>query len=200
VEAECSTSKHLKWLSDGPEGARKWEGFQCQVLTFLIFYEFFLTQKSGPLENRFYIIRVISFLILFPDCTPNTCCEWDEEVKEEARRWGEPLGNNPLCLLSTNKLAVSCHTGLPNNGTASDVAGIVSATMFRNTVRERRIVTPGRRNIKLKGLAHEVKCCNVLACLWVTWWRSDYSTSRVYVKCKWITNPLTYFDGWHSSA
>ena len=31
---------------------------------------------------------------------------------------------------------------LPNNGTASDVAGIVSATIFKNTVRDNRIVTP----------------------------------------------------------
>lgn len=30
----------------------------------------------------------------------------------------------------------------PNNGTASDVAGIVSATMLRNTVSDKRIVTP----------------------------------------------------------
>lgn len=31
---------------------------------------------------------------------------------------------------------------VPNNGTASDVAGIVSATIFRNTVSDNRIVTP----------------------------------------------------------
>lgn len=31
---------------------------------------------------------------------------------------------------------------VPNSGTASDVAGIVSATMFRNTVKDSRIVTP----------------------------------------------------------
>lgn len=33
---------------------------------------------------------------------------------------------------------------LPNNGTASDVAGIVSATMFKNTVNDSKIVTPVR--------------------------------------------------------
>lgn len=32
----------------------------------------------------------------------------------------------------------------PKSGTASDVAGIVSATMFRNTVNDKRIVTPAR--------------------------------------------------------
>lgn len=63
-----------------------------------------------------------------------------------------------------------CHTGLPNKGTASDVAGIVSATMFRNTVRERRIVTPGRRNIKLKGHAQRVK--------WLCEWRRGEATFR----------------------
>lgn len=31
---------------------------------------------------------------------------------------------------------------LPNNGTASDVAGIVSATIFKNTVNDNKIVTP----------------------------------------------------------
>lgn len=31
---------------------------------------------------------------------------------------------------------------LPNNGTASDVAGIVSATIFKNTVNDSKIVTP----------------------------------------------------------
>lgn len=35
---------------------------------------------------------------------------------------------------------------VPNNGTASDVAGIVSATMLRNTVSESRIVTPDDQN------------------------------------------------------
>ena len=33
-------------------------------------------------------------------------------------------------------------TRVPNNGTASDVAGIVSATIFRKTVKESKIVTP----------------------------------------------------------
>jgi len=33
---------------------------------------------------------------------------------------------------------------LPSNGTASDVAGIVSATIFRNTVNDNKIVTPAR--------------------------------------------------------
>lgn len=31
---------------------------------------------------------------------------------------------------------------VPSSGTASDVAGIVSATMFRNTVSDSRMVTP----------------------------------------------------------
>lgn len=31
---------------------------------------------------------------------------------------------------------------VPRSGTASDVAGIVSATIFRNTVSDSRIVTP----------------------------------------------------------
>ena len=34
------------------------------------------------------------------------------------------------------------HHSLPNNGTASDVAGIVSATIFKNTVNDSKIVTP----------------------------------------------------------
>lgn len=34
---------------------------------------------------------------------------------------------------------------VPNNGTASDVAGIVSATIFKNTVNESKIVTPEKR-------------------------------------------------------
>lgn len=35
---------------------------------------------------------------------------------------------------------------LPNNGTASEVAGIVSATIFKNTVNDNKIVTPTKRN------------------------------------------------------
>lgn len=31
---------------------------------------------------------------------------------------------------------------VPSRGTASEVAGIVSATIFRNTVRDKRMVTP----------------------------------------------------------
>lgn len=34
---------------------------------------------------------------------------------------------------------------LPNKGTASDVAGIVSATIFRNTVKDNKIVTPKKK-------------------------------------------------------
>lgn len=33
---------------------------------------------------------------------------------------------------------------LPKSGTASDVAGIVSATIFRNTVNDSKIVTPAK--------------------------------------------------------
>lgn len=33
---------------------------------------------------------------------------------------------------------------LPSNGTASEVAGIVSATMFRKTVSDSKMVTPER--------------------------------------------------------
>lgn len=43
---------------------------------------------------------------------------------------------------------------VPSSGTASDVAGIVSATMFRNTVSDSRIVTPVHNN-KLKSTALE---------------------------------------------
>lgn len=41
-------------------------------------------------------------------------------------------------------LYTKCLVGraLPKRGTASEVAGIVSATMFRKTVNDRRIVTP----------------------------------------------------------
>lgn len=35
---------------------------------------------------------------------------------------------------------------VPRSGTASDVAGIVSATIFRNTVKDSRIVTPEMYN------------------------------------------------------
>jgi hypothetical protein len=65
VEAECSTSKHLKWLSDGPEGARKWEGFQCQVLTFLIFCECFLFQPKKVARLKIDSISFESFLFWF---------------------------------------------------------------------------------------------------------------------------------------
>lgn len=103
----------------------------------------------------------------------------DEEARVEARWWGDALGKKPpLSPKHKQSGCVSCHTRLPNKGTASDVAGIVSATMFRNTVRERRIVTPGRRKMKLKGLAHKVKCCMCWVCESMVRWRSDYSISK----------------------
>lgn len=39
-------------------------------------------------------------------------------------------------------------TVLPKSGTASDVAGIVSATIFKNTVNESNIVTPVKEKAK----------------------------------------------------
>lgn len=47
---------------------------------------------------------------------------------------------------SKNKLTST----LPKRGTASDVAGIVSATMLRKTVRDNRIVTPVKEMEKVK--------------------------------------------------
>lgn len=41
------------------------------------------------------------------------------------------------------------HRLVPNNGTASDVAGIVSATIFRKTVKESKIVTPRNQEFTL---------------------------------------------------
>lgn len=43
---------------------------------------------------------------------------------------------------------------VPKSGTASDVAGIVSATMFRNTVSDNRIVTPAntKRNVVYESI------------------------------------------------
>jgi hypothetical protein len=40
-------------------------------------------------------------------------------------------------------LMILSHT-IPIRGTASDVVGIDSATKFKNTVSDRRIVTPGK--------------------------------------------------------
>lgn len=39
---------------------------------------------------------------------------------------------------------------LPNSGTASDVAGIVSATILRNTVSDSKIVTPKNRSNRIE--------------------------------------------------
>lgn len=44
---------------------------------------------------------------------------------------------------------------LPNNGTASDVAGIVSATIFKNTVNDSKIVTPVKKGSENKGKSYE---------------------------------------------
>jgi len=55
------------------------------------------------------------------------------------------------------------HTSVPNNGTASDVAGIVSATIFRKTVKESKIVTPiivrvvyGLRNSRMSTIVFQI--------------------------------------------
>lgn len=39
-------------------------------------------------------------------------------------------------------MAIICFTTIPIRGTASDVVGIDSATKFKNTVNDSRIVTP----------------------------------------------------------
>lgn len=44
-------------------------------------------------------------------------------------------GTSVIIIMSITEL-------VPNKGTASDVAGIVSATIFRKTVKESKIVTP----------------------------------------------------------
>lgn len=43
-----------------------------------------------------------------------------------------------------DNVRVQLHNYLPSSGTASEVAGIVSATMLRKTVSDSRIVTPGK--------------------------------------------------------
>ena len=48
------------------------------------------------------------------------------------------------------------HSIIPNNGTASDVAGIVSATIFKNTVKDNKIVTPGKSRLCLKFTTIEI--------------------------------------------
>lgn len=47
-----------------------------------------------------------------------------------------------------DSLVWRCHY-LPSSGTASEVAGIVSATMFRKTVSDSKIVTPESRQQKI---------------------------------------------------
>lgn len=63
-----------------------------------------------------------------------------------------------LIRLRTQVTANSTHSfdkmeanSLPNNGTASDVAGIVSATIFKNTVNDSKIVTPVKCEFCLYG-------------------------------------------------
>lgn len=48
----------------------------------------------------------------------------------------------PGVTLRSASIEKCCRHLLPKRGTASEVAGIVSATMFRNTVSDSSIVTP----------------------------------------------------------
>lgn len=47
---------------------------------------------------------------------------------------------------------------LPSSGTASDVAGIVSATMFRKTVSDSKIVTPASMQHKIIARPFVIVC------------------------------------------
>lgn len=47
---------------------------------------------------------------------------------------------------------------LPIRGTASDVAGMDSATKFKNTVNERRIVTPAKMMFFYGELLKKKRC------------------------------------------
>ena len=65
------------------------------------------------------------------------------------------LSNGCSCICSfPYDVAEAACNYLPNNG-LSEVTGIVADTMFKNTVRLRRIVTPG---MKLKFLLHLDLC------------------------------------------
>lgn len=55
-------------------------------------------------------------------------------------------------------LVVPILINLPNSGTASDVAGIVSATIFRNTVNDSKIVTPGKYECTLTRDVEHLIC------------------------------------------
>lgn len=62
-----------------------------------------------------------------------------------------------------NHIIKSVKTSLPKSGTASDVAGIVSATIFRNTVRDRRMVTPAKEVRWLRLIIVKVECVEEVA-------------------------------------
>jgi len=51
----------------------------------------------------------------------------------------------------------------PKSGTASEVAGIVSATIFRNTVRDRRMVTPAKEVRWLRLIIVKLECVKEVA-------------------------------------
>lgn len=77
-------------------------------------------------------------------------------MKERIKFFNTPIVNYELFVGRPNRqrfgrfegppdnVRVQLHNYLPSSGTASEVAGIVSATMLRKTVSDSRIVTPGK--------------------------------------------------------
>lgn len=83
-------------------------------------------------------------------CLP--CCheklKWDLHMDQL-----KAYSLNKCHLLSWDDEMETIPTNLPNNGTASEVAGIVSATIFKNTVRDSRMVTPVKQTFHYNRVA-----------------------------------------------
>lgn len=108
--------------------------------------------------RHFVCVRVTMMVIQNKNCTDDTTsnhehdaikvCTWEKNYDNDLERKLKKSRNN---LEKKNSFLLN----LPNSGTASDVAGIVSATMFKNTVRDKRIVTP--ENKKYKNISYYLK-------------------------------------------
>lgn len=76
---------------------------------------------------------------------------------------------------------------LPRRGIASETCGSVSATKFKNTVRDRRIVTPEIRNRRNLILVRLTVCTSILSSF------PEHITTKQIISCVFICFNCSFF-------
>lgn len=104
-----------------------------------------------------------------------------KELKRKTENKKGQIDNNFKIILRMN-------CSLPNKGIASDTCGKVSATKLRNTVSDRRIVTP-IKNSSVGILVHHSSACFVVHTLKMTMTVFSHAKRKTFASPERITSP-----------